>query len=479
VETPTPSHPIQIVVRDRALERSRLTVFFRLILAIPHFIWWWLWGIAIVVVAPVLWVWALITGGPTGLHRFYGAYLRYSVHLHAYMSLAADPYPGFLGDPGYQVDVELPEPSRQNRWTIAFRVVLWIPAGLLTAALVGGGTGGSSSWTTSSDGDWSWSGGASFVGVLIVVAIGAWFVIMARGRTNTGLRDLAVYCLCYAAQAYGYLALLTDRYPHSAPALSRPLPQPEHPVRATVDDDLRRSRLTVFFRLLLALPHIVWIILWGIAAFVVAIVNWFATLFTGRSPDALHRFLGAYVRYRLHLGAYVSLAANPFPGFVGAPGTYPVDLQIDPSARQNRWITGFRIILGIPAAILSSALGTALFVAAVLGWFAALFTGRMPAGLRDLLAFCLRYDAQLYAYGHVLTDRYPYSGPTLATGPVPADLDGPPAGAAPAAPPSSPVSGPPGPPPPPPPPDAAPGAPPPGWAPPAPPRDLGDRPEAP
>ena len=469
---PTP-HPIQIVVRDRALERRRLTVVLRLILAIPHIIWWWLWGIAIVVVAPVLWAWALVTGGPTGLHGFYGAYVRYSVHLHAYVSLAADPYPGFLGEPGYPVDLELPAPARQNRWTIAFRIVLWLPAGVLASALVGGGSWSGGTGTSTSDGDWSWTYGASFAGVLALVAIGAWFVILARGRTNPGLRDLAVYCLGYAAQAYGYLALLTDRYPDSAPALSRPWPQAAHPVRLTVDDDRRRSRLTVLFRLLLALPHLVWLTLWGVVALLAAIANWVATLVAGRSPDPLHRFLGAYVRYRVHVGAFLSLAANPFPGFVGRPGTYPVDLEIDPSARQSRWITGFRIVLAIPAAFLSSALGSAAFVAAVLGWFAALVTGRMPRGLRDLLAFCLRYDGQLSAYANLLTDRYPYSGPTLETGPVPAGLDPLPAGTAPAGPPSPGAA--PGPPPP----DAAPGGPPPGWAPPAPPRDLGDRPEAP
>jgi hypothetical protein len=57
-----------------------------------------------------------------------------------------------------------------------------------------------------------------------------------------------------------------------------------HPIRLIVADDLRRSRLTVFFRLLLAIPHIVWFLLWSIAAAVAAIVNWFATLITGSPP---------------------------------------------------------------------------------------------------------------------------------------------------------------------------------------------------
>ncbi len=91
----------------------------------------------------------------------------------------------------------------------------------------------------------------------------------------------------------------------------------EHPVRLTVEDDLRRNRLTVFFRLLLALPHFIWFFLWTIAALLGSILNWFATLVLGCPPGWLHRFLCAYIRYSVHLGAYLYLAANPYPGFVG------------------------------------------------------------------------------------------------------------------------------------------------------------------
>ena len=37
-----------------------------------------------------------------------------------------------------------------------------------------------------------------------------------------------------------------------------------HPVQVVVEDDLQRSRLTVFFRLLLAIPHFIWFVLWSI-----------------------------------------------------------------------------------------------------------------------------------------------------------------------------------------------------------------------
>ena len=45
-------------------------------------------------------------------------------------------------------------------------------------------------------------------------------------------------------------------------------------MRLTVTDDLRRSRLTVFFRLLLAIPHFIWWTLWTIAALLAAVANW-------------------------------------------------------------------------------------------------------------------------------------------------------------------------------------------------------------
>ena len=34
----------------------------------------------------------------------------------------------------------------------------------------------------------------------------------------------------------------------------------EHPVQLVVEDDLQRNRLTVFFRLILAIPHFIWVV---------------------------------------------------------------------------------------------------------------------------------------------------------------------------------------------------------------------------
>src|SRR5215210_2376387 len=181
----------------------------------------------------------------------------------------------------------------------------------------------------------------------------------------------------------------------------------QHPVRLVVNDDLQRNRLTVFFRLILAIPHFLWVIVWGVIAVLAALVNWFATLIKGRSPDGLHNFLATYLRYGTHVRAYAMLVADPFPGFTGKEGTYPIDLEVDPPEDQNRLTVFFRVILAIPALLLTNIMSNLSQLLAVFSWFIALFTGRVPEGLRNFAALAMRFETQTYAYLMLLTDRYP------------------------------------------------------------------------
>ena len=184
----------------------------------------------------------------------------------------------------------------------------------------------------------------------------------------------------------------------------------QHPIRLAVTDDLQRNRLTVLFRLILVIPHWIWLTIWGFAAYLAAIVNWFATLILGTPPESLHGFLGSYLRYLTHVNAYLHMLADPYPSFTGAPG-YPVDLELAPPAPQNRLVTLFRGLLAIPALIVAYMLGLAMYVIGILGWFASLFLGRMPEGMRNFGSYCLRYTQQTIGYAFfLLTDRYPSFG---------------------------------------------------------------------
>lgn len=399
------AHPVRLVVSDD-LGRSRLTVFFRLLLAIPHLFWIALFTLGALFVAFINWWATLFTGrSPQGLHDFLAGYIRYATQLHAYLFLAANPFPSFFlgsGQAPYPIDVHIDPPERQNRWVTGFRLFLAIPALLVSGTLSGGGSAGNSRGVP--------SGGAAGLAAFL-----SWFSAMARGRSPRGLRDFTAWAIAYGAQVYAYLLLLTDRYPNSDPFVflggDLELPDAEGRAQVVSTDDLRRSRLTVFFRLLLAFPHIVWLLLWTVLALLAALANWVFTLVTGHPWRPLARFLSAYVRYAAHVSAFLHLIGNPFPGFVGAAGSYPVDVRIDPPGRQNRWITLFRLILALPALLISSALGWLLVVAAMLIWFVSLVRGRAPSGLQHSGVYAIGYGAQVSCYLFALTDRYPHSSP--------------------------------------------------------------------
>ena len=404
--------PVRGFNRDD-LARRRVTVLFRLIMAIPHLLWLSIWSAGMVLLAPVLWVIGLITGrSPEGLRDIYAMWVRYSVHVYAFLYLAAGPFPGFLGKQGsYPVEVAIPPGGRQSRWSIGFRFFLALPALLLVGSLVGFGGGGGNSNSNASSTEPAALALSFGGGVAATAAFLGWWASLVRARMPQGLRDLVVWALGYAAQTYAYLFLLTARYPNSDPALAPPAPLPAHPVRLRMTDELRRDRWLVAFRFVLTMPHVVWVLLWTAVVLPLAVVTWLVALVLGRAPRPLHRFLAAYVRYVTHVYAFAYLGGGPFPGFVGAAGTYPVDVEIAPPERQSRWTIAFRGILALPALLLGGAIGTAAGLATIGAWFYALITGRMPEGLRNLIVFTSRYGAQTYGYLLFVTPRYPYSGP--------------------------------------------------------------------
>ncbi len=67
----------------------------------------------------------------------------------------------------------------------------------------------------------------------------------------------------------------------------------------------------------------------------------------------------------------------------------------------------FRIFMAIPQLIVLWLLGIAAMVVVIIGWFGALFTGRLPVFAADFLTGYLRWLSRVYAYLYLLTDMYP------------------------------------------------------------------------
>jgi hypothetical protein len=183
------------------------------------------------------------------------------------------------------------------------------------------------------------------------------------------------------------------------------------------DGDLRRRRLAVLFRGVLVLPHYVVLSVWTLLAAIVLPVSWVIAIVIGRVPAPFHRFLAAYLRYTGHVVAWLDLLAGRYPS-VRRRGDYPFEISVPRPQRQRRLVTLLRVVLAVPALVLSSVFGVILATLALGAWFVALILGRMTAGMQELGTFCLRYQLETLAYLLLLTSAYPKLEPP----PVPKQL---------------------------------------------------------
>jgi hypothetical protein len=183
-----------------------------------------------------------------------------------------------------------------------------------------------------------------------------------------------------------------------------------YPVDLQVDPPQPQSRLTVFFRPLLAIPHSIIVgVLAQYALPVVALIAWFAILFTGRFPAGLCEFTAGVIRWQARANGYTYLLTGVYPPFAldEQPG-YPVRTAITPQIEnRNRLTTFFRIFMVIPHFIVLMFVGIAAVVVLIISWFAALITGAVPVGMHNFLAGTLRWSTRVTAYLFLLTDEYP------------------------------------------------------------------------
>jgi hypothetical protein len=207
-----------------------------------------------------------------------------------------------------------------------------------------------------------------------------------------------------------------------------------YPLTYDVDRQMTgRNRLTCGFRIILAIPHLLLVggpggfaagapLGWvggrgnwvgfgangvlGAVAGVMAIISWFAIVFTGKQPKGLYDFTVFYLRWRARAMAYTALLRDEYPPF--GEGDYPIHLGLGEfPVERNRVTVGFRVILLIPQAIVLFFVGIAWFVTAIIGWFAILFTGSYPEGLYNFAVGYLRWSLRFESYALLMHDVYP------------------------------------------------------------------------
>lgn len=185
-----------------------------------------------------------------------------------------------------------------------------------------------------------------------------------------------------------------------------------YPIAYEADYTRERDRLTVFFRLILAIPWYIVNYIYTFVAEIVTLIAWFALVILGRYPEWAYNFNSGVLRFSTRYNAWFSLQTDQFPPFgIGPDPTYPVRLQVTPRAeRQSRLKAFFRLILAIPMLFLAFPMIFLHFAASHVAWLTIVFRGYQPAGVHNALAFTNAWNARFTGYLMLLRDEYPPVG---------------------------------------------------------------------
>jgi hypothetical protein len=201
-----------------------------------------------------------------------------------------------------------------------------------------------------------------------------------------------------------YQAYPGPAYPGAVPVLASPAP-----VLVAVADRAPQQRVTVAFRLILAVPHLIVLYLLALAASVVLFIGWWGALFTGRLPRFAVTFLSGYLRWSTRVTAYQYLLTDAYPPFtLDDDPAYPVRVAIPEPQRLNRAAVFFRFILIFPVNILTAVviLGAGTLMGFI-AWLVTLITGQLPAPMHLAYISVLRFTARHTGYYWMLTPAYP------------------------------------------------------------------------
>jgi hypothetical protein len=204
----------------------------------------------------------------------------------------------------YPVRFSVDYPDRDlDRLTTALRIFTVIPIAILLGS-IGGGT-------------WQWNTGTRTV--TVAAAGGLLFVppllmILFRQKYPRWWFDWNLQLLRFANRVGVYLTLMDDRYPST---------DEDQAVRLEIPYPDAREGLNRWLPLVkwfLAIPHYIVLFFLDIGVFVLAIIAWFAILFTGRYPRGIFDYIQGVGRWHNRVIGYaVILVTDRYPPFRLAP----------------------------------------------------------------------------------------------------------------------------------------------------------------
>ena len=185
---------------------------------------------------------------------------------------------------------------------------------------------------------------------------------------------------------------------------------PDYAARLTIDYPNRSlDRLSTFLRIFYVIPIlIVFSFVTGSQGPVLFFAVLLLLVFRHKYPRWWFDFILQVSRFSTRVFAYLALMSDTYPS---TDQEQFVHLDLDyPNAKQDlsRGLPLVKWLLAIPHLIVLVFLGIGAILAAIVAWFAVLFTGRYPRPIFDYIEGVMRWALRVEAYAVLLiTDEYP------------------------------------------------------------------------
>jgi hypothetical protein len=210
----------------------------------------------------------------------------------------------------YAARLEIDYPEKLDRFTTFFRILWIIPIAIIFGLISAAGETVTNTVFLNEAGQIVRTTRDTAGGLVSGLTTATALMILFRQRYPRWWFDFSRELTRFAARVGAYATLLTDLYPSTVEEQSVHL-EIDYP---DAQNDL--NRWMPIFKWFLAIPHYIVLVFLGIAAFFVAIIAWFAILFTGQYPRSLFDFMVGVARWGLRVDAYAFLlVTDQYPPF--------------------------------------------------------------------------------------------------------------------------------------------------------------------
>ena len=198
----------------------------------------------------------------------------------------------------------------------------------------------------------------------------------------------------------------------------------KYPASLSIDYSDKSDRLTVFFRLLLAIPILIILSLltpegyqsqeavrdvkFVYSAGILFVPTFLMIVFRKKYPRWWFDWNLALTKFSTRVASYLLLLRDEYPSTDEEQAVH-IDIPYpDVEKGLNQWMPLVKWFLAIPHLVVLAFLFTGVIIWTCMAWVIILFTGNYPKGMFDFVVGVLRWSLRVSAYAFLLTtDEYP------------------------------------------------------------------------